>query len=231
MKLISTSFALVFIAACGGTSTTIPGTDGGGDDGSAGNDGSMNNDGSTSMDGSMSTCTAPPINLTFTGCPAKPTCGGAIVPGTYWYTTGCIQDPWAQAKQACPQLQIGEEKGTVKGCLTFTNNYVTRDVSATYGATLTYPVQCLLNGTCMQLENGLKMYFNTATCAQAVMGCTCKVSSTASSQVGTGYTTMNNQILTSNNAKYDYCMAGNMMGLAWNMGGTPEAGIYSLTKQ
>jgi hypothetical protein len=220
----ATAFVLM---ACGGTSTTVPG-DGGGSESSTGDGGGT--DGSTN-DGSMSTCNGPSIDLTFTGCPTRPNCGGMIAPGTYHYTSGCIADPWARAKMLCPQLMVTEQKGTVKGCLTFTNNYATRDVAATYGATLEYPTQCLLNGTCMQLETGLKMYFPTATCMTSTGGCSCKVSSTTSSMVGVGYTTMANQVVTTNNEKWDYCAMGNMLGMQWASGGVNEPGVYSLTKQ
>src|SRR2546430_15073843 len=126
--------ALAFVLiACGGTSTTIGD---GGPEGSTGEGGTTEGGSDGGGDGSISNCMAPSIDLTFTNCPARPSCGGAIAAGTYFYTSGCISDPWAQAKMACNQLKISNEKGTVKGCLTFTANFVSRDVAASYGATL-----------------------------------------------------------------------------------------------
>jgi hypothetical protein len=219
----------LFIAACGGTSTTIPGGDGGGGDGATTGDGSTGTD--AAADSPLGGCNAPPINLTFTGCPAKPTCGGMIADGDYYYTTGCIPDPWAQAKQACQQLQVSDEKGTVKACVSFKAGIVSRNVVSSYSATLMIPTVCLLGGSCMQLETGLKQYFTMVTCTTATLGCSCAV---GSSYVGTGattYTTANNQVTTGQNNVYDYCVGGNMLGLQFASGPNREAGTYSLTKQ
>ena len=223
-KLACAGATAFFFVACGGTSTNVLA-----DGGDAATDGGGGTD--SGNDGSMSNCNAPTIDLTFANCPARPMCGGMIASGTYYYTAGCISDPWARSKMVCPQLMVTEEKGTVKGCLTFTSNYVTRDVSAVYGATLGYPTQCLLGGSCTQVETVRKMYFNPATCLASSSGCSCKVSSTSSSMLGVGYTTMTNQIVTTTNQHYDYCVNGNMLGLQWASGGTTEVGVYSLTKQ
>jgi len=230
-KLACTSVFLVvsgaIVAACGGTSTTIPG-DGGGD-GSTSNEGSTGGD--AANDSPLGGCNATPINLTFGNCPAKPTCGGTIADGNYYYTTGCIPDPWAQAKATCMALVVSDEKGTVKACVSFMGGIVSRNVVSSYTATLTIPTSCLLGGSCMQAEAGLKQFFTMATCAQSSSGCSCMV---GSNYVGTGattYTTANNQVTTGQNNVYDYCVAGNMLGLQFASGPNREAGTYSLTKQ
>ena len=177
-------FASLGSLACGGTSTTPLNGDGG-PDGGATNDGAANSDGAPGADGGVSPdaglgCNAATVNLTFANCPAAPTFGGTIVDGTYDYTTGCIADPWTQAKQNCPTLQVSNEQGTVKGCITFASNVVTRNVQSTYSATLDVPTSCLLGGSCQQLQGALKAYFTTAECSPASTGCTCNVSSSYS---------------------------------------------------
>jgi hypothetical protein len=226
--------AAIFLAACGGSSTTLdggtdsgPSNDGGGTDGQT-NDGG-GTDGQTNDGGSN--CNAATVNLTFGNCPADPTCGGTIADGTYDYTTGCLPDPWAQAGTNCQGLQVTNQQGTVKGCVTFAGSLVTRDVQAAYSATLGVPTACLLGGTCTQLQTLLANYFPTATCSASSTGCTCDVSS---SYTGTGtgtYSTSNNQIVTSANNHYDYCVNGTAMDVQWKSGPNAEPGVYTLTKQ
>jgi hypothetical protein len=229
-------FVLSFFAlvGCGGTSIDL--NDGGNGDGGMNPDGSTvdsGNDVSTNPDGSISSCKAPVINLTFANCPPPPTCGGTVADGLYYYTHGCINDPWAQAKQGCPALQVAEEKGTVKGCVTIAGPVVTRDVAATYGAKLTLPPQCTLMAPCPGVETFLKQYFTMASCVSGATpgSCVCTVSSQASEVATTTFTTQNNQIVTSTNNHFDYCVQGNTMGLRWASGPNMESGIYELTKQ
>jgi len=218
---------ILLLLSCGGT--TPPFVDGGdgGSDGTA-----QDSIADTQMDSSGGDCKAPPINLTFAGCPTTPTCGGMIADGLYYYTSGCISDPWAAAKQNCMMLTVSEEKGTVRGCATFASGTVTRNVTATYSAKLDLPVTCTLGQPCSTVEGILKPYFTTASCMGTVMtGCTCTVSLTTSSTASAGYTTMNNQIVTTAGGHYDYCGAGKDIGIKWNSGGTMEPGTYTVTKQ
>lgn len=229
--LVFLALSGLLVAACGGSETTIPPNDGGGGggDGTTGSDGTTGTD--TGSDSPLGGCNAPPINLTFTGCPAKPTCGGAIADGTYYYTTGCIPDPWAQAKQACQALQVSNETGTVKACVNFAGGIVSRNVQSSYSATLMIPTACLLGGTCMQAETNLKNFFTTASCSQAALGCNCMVSSTYVGTGATTFTTANNQLTTGQNNVYDYCAMGNMLGMQFNSGPNREPGVYTLMKQ
>lgn len=204
-------------------------TDGGGD--GAPSDGSMLGDTGANPDGAIPDCTAPSVSLTFANCPPEPTCGGTIVDGTYFYTAGCLNDPWAQAKMTCPSLQVTNQQGAVKGCVSFTASIVARDVTSNYSATATFPTACLAGSTCTQLQTLLLTYFQKATCTAASGGCSCDVSSTYSSQAAGAFTTSNNQIVTSAGNHYDYCMNGNDMGISYLSGPTPEPGNYTLTKQ
>jgi len=226
---------MAWLAACGGVSTTPlddggTGSDGGSNSDAATSDGGGGNDGGGNPEAGLS-CNAQTVNLTFSGCPAAPTCGGTIVDGVYDYMAGCIADPWAQAKQNCQSLQVSNEQGTVKGCITFAGGTAMRNVQSSYSATLAVPSSCLFNGTCAQLEGALKAYFPTATCAAATTGCTCNVSSSYSGIGAVTYTTTNNQVVTSANNHYDYCVNGMSLGMRWASGPNPEPGIYTLTKQ
>lgn len=226
-KLAWVGLASCLVLACSGTTIGVDG----GDEAGAG-DGAIGEGGAdTGTDGTSGNCNAPPINLTFANCPAGPTCGGTIASGTYYYTAGCIPDPWLQAKNLCPALTVHNEKGTVKACLTFTGGSVARDVQSSYSATLDIPQGCLFNATCAQLENNIKQYFTTASCAAAVSGCTCTVSSSYAATGGSTYTTTNNQIVTGAGNHYNYCVAGNAMDAEWASGPNREPGVYTLGKQ
>ena len=220
--------ATAAIAACGGTSVNLP--DGGDDDSGAPVDGAAP-DGGGSADGGGGACGAASVALTFGNCPAPPTCGGAIADGTWVYTAGCLPDPWAQAKTYCKALVVSGEQGTVRSCVTFSGATVSRDVSASYSAKLDYPTACLLGGTCTTLEAYLKPYFTQASCAPSATGCSCAVSSKSSGTVSTGFTLQNNQVVTSANGHYDYCVSGATMGMRYASGPSPEPGIYTLTKK
>ncbi len=221
------------IIACGGSTTTIGdgGTDAGPTNDATVADTSTNDTGSgnDATTDSLVSC-GQSVNLTFGNCPAAPTCGGTIVDGTYDYTTGCIADPWAQAKQNCQTLQVSNEQGTVKGCITFAGGTSTRNVQTSYSATLAVPTSCLFGGTCAQLQALLNNAI-TATCTNATSGCTCDVSSTSAGIGTTTYTTVNNQVVTSTNVKYDYCVGTGTIDMQWASGGNPEPGVYTLTKQ
>ena len=220
--------------ACGGATTTI---DDGGADASTG-DSQVSGDTSTSdtSTGDTSTvdtgtpCNAQPVNLTFANCPAQPSCGGTIVDGSYDYTTGCIPTPWAQAQQNCQALKVTNETGTVTGCITFASGFATRQVQTSYGATLDVPTSCLLGGSCAQLQTLLSNYF-TATCTASTAGCTCDVSGSYGATGGVSYTTSNNQLVTSTNNHYAYCVGTGAIDMQWASGPNAEPGVYTLTKQ
>jgi hypothetical protein len=142
-----------------------------------------------------------------------------------------VPDPWAQAKQYCNTLQVSEQAGTVKGCITFTGSTASRDVAASYSAKLTYPTACLLGASCATLEGYLKPYFTQASCAAASSGCVCSVASSTASIATVGYSLQANQVVTSTNGRYDYCVSGNNLGMRYVSGPSPEPGIYQLTKQ
>ncbi len=230
-----------FVLACGGSTTDI---------GDSGSDGGPTNDATTKdtstsdvavADGqgppdtgngdSSAPCGAKAVNLTFANCPTQPTCGGTIVDGIYDYTTGCIPTPWAQAQQNCPTLKVSNEQGTVQGCITFAGNLATRDVQSSYSATLAVPSSCLFNSTCTQLQGYLTQAGLTATCAASTGGCTCNVSSSYAGTGATTYTATNNQVVTSTNNHYDYCMGTGTIDMQWVSGPNAEPGVYTLTKQ
>jgi hypothetical protein len=128
---------------------------------------------------------------------------------------------------------VTEEKGTIVGCLTFKGSAVTRDATVTYSAKLTLPAACTFMQPCSTVETYLKMAFPTASCMTGSNpgSCVCTVSTQSQQVATTTYTTTNNQIVTSTNNKYDYCVQGNMMGLHWAAGPNQEVGVYGLTKQ
>ena len=235
VKLPSLGAAALLLLACSGSSIgTSPGTDGGTTDAGHPVDAAGTAEGGdtgTTSEAGVGPCNASTINLTFGTCPAAPTCGGTIADGTYYYTTGCLPDPWAQTKAACPAAQVSNEQGTVKGCVTFAGGTVDRNVTSTYGATLDLPTSCLFGGTCAQLETLLKQYIQTASCTASASGCTCSASQSYMATAGGSYTTSSNQITTSLGNHYDYCVNGGTLGVQWLSGPNAEPGNYTLTKQ
>ncbi|MBL8949208.1 MAG: hypothetical protein JNK82_00430, partial [Myxococcaceae bacterium] len=118
---------------------------------------------------------APQFNLTFNSCPATAACASPL-PGTWYYTAGCVNDPFAQARTACAGATTANVTGTGRGCVTFGANTVTRRFSTSITGTIVIPASCLLGGalTCTQVQTALRAYYPNATCtASAGAGCDC----------------------------------------------------------
>jgi hypothetical protein len=228
------SFSVVLLAlGCGGTTTTI-GDDGGSDaapmmDGAAAD---VTVDVSVDVhDASNTTCNAQVVNLSFDNCPATPMCGGTIADGVYDYTAGCIPSPWGAFQMQCPALQVTGQMGTVQGCATYMSGSLTQVLSTSYSATLGVPAQCLFNATCMQLQTQLANYFTTVMCTAATTGCDCAVALTTNASDTVSYMTSNNQIVTSTNDHYNYCVQGTSLTTEFASGPNPSSGVYSATHQ
>ncbi|HEX7601370.1 MAG TPA: hypothetical protein VF316_07195 [Polyangiaceae bacterium] len=235
-RALSVFAASLVVVACSGTDATISTPDSGASD-SGGNDSGGNDDSSLGTDSGLGNDSGPgdpaTIDLTFaTKCALFTPCGGNVV-GAWDYVAGCTGDPWAAARQNCQALGVKNQKGTVKGRITFTSTTVTRDATVAYSATLTVPASCLQGVlTCPQIEAGLKKVVNSATCVPASGGCDCDVASTQSvNSSGTSYTAQGNQIVLSDGNKYDYCATGGVMQSTHVAGNTAESGVFELTKR
>jgi len=235
-RVLSVVAASLVVVACSGSETVIDSPDSGGSD-SAANDSGGNNDGGAGSDsnpGNDSGLGDPAtVDLTFAAkCALFTPCGGDVV-GTWDYSAGCTGDPWAAARQNCQALGVKNQKGTVKGRITFTANTVTRDATVAYTATLTVPASCLQGVlTCPQVEAGLKKVLNSATCVPTTGGCDCDVASTQSvNSSGTNYTIQGNQIVLSDGNKYDYCVNGAKLQSTHVAGTSAESGVFELTKK
>jgi len=235
-RVLSVVAAALVVVACSGSEAVINSTDAGGSD-SAANDAANNNDAASNNDAANNNDAGLPdpatIDLTFAAkCALFTPCGGDVV-ATWDYSAGCTGDPWAAARQNCQALGVKNQKGTVKGRITFTANTVTRNATVAYSATLTIPPSCLQGVlTCPQIQTGLQKVVNTATCVPANGGCDCDVASTQSvNSAGTNYTIQGNQIVLSDGNKYDYCVKGTTLQSTHVAGNSAESGVYELTKR
>ena len=65
----------------------------------------------------------------------------------------------------------------------------------------------------------------------ATTGCKCDVSASYAGQGSGTYTTSNDQVVTSANNHYDYCVGSGSIDMQWVSGPNAEPGVYTLTKQ
>lgn len=236
-RVVPFALAALVVVACSGTDAVVNdpdaalATDSGGGDAAAGNDAGGHDTGVITTDGGLGDPAS--IDLTFSGkCALFTPCGGDVV-GTWDYNAGCVSDPWAAARKNCQALTVKNQKGTVKGRITFTSTTVTRDVTTAFSASLTLPASCFPSPpVCTNLETGLKQVFNSATCTAAAGGCDCDVATTQSVKgSGTNYTIQGNQIVLQDGNKYDYCIKGSTLQSTHVAGAGVEPGVYELTKR
>lgn len=218
------SFALAGIIGCSSTVINNANADAGaaGDGGGGGEGGG--GDGATSG-------TPPVVNIQFpASCPTFTACGGDL-PGTWFYTTACIADPFSGVKTVCPGVTVTNPSGTVQGKLVFTGTTVSRDAKGSVSATLSVPASCNPT-TCADVQSAINTGTTTGTCTAAGSGCTCNVTSTFNGDGTPGtYTVSNGTLTTGSGATYEFCAAGsNLKHRATSTNGT-EPGSYELTKQ
>lgn len=238
-RVVPVALAALVVVACSGTDAVVNDPDAalapdtGGGDAAAGNDAGGGSDtGVITTDGGLGDPAS--IDLTFSGkCALFTPCGGDVV-GTWDYNAGCVSDPWAGARKYCQALVVKNQKGKVKGRITFTSTTVTRDVTTAFSASLTLPASCFSNTqvNCTDVASGLKQAFNSATCTAAAGGCDCDVATTQTVKgSGTSYTIQGNQIVLQDGNKYDYCVNGTTLQSTHVAGAGVEPGVYELTKR
>ena len=208
---------VLLVTGCGGASTTDL-NDGGGDAGSE----------AAPADAAPEAST---VTITVGACPAASPCGGDVT-GTWALTAGCVDDPLATAKSACPSLVVSSEDASGSGTVTFAGGIVTRSYTSHYAMDIVIPTACLEGATCAQAQAAYQAYIPNTTCNAVTNGCDCAGSLDTTASQGSSYTTSNNQIVTGGGDHYDYCVnaAGNQMQYHHVSGPTVDVGSYTLTK-
>jgi hypothetical protein len=201
------------VVGCGSATVNNNGGDGG----------SSNGDGST-MPGSDGGGNPNGGPITFPAqCPAFTACGGNLV-GTWDYSDGCVADPFKDFKSACPALTVMDEKGTVKGSVTFTDKTVKRAGSVAYSATIVLPPSCVQGVPCSTFN------MKGATCTGSGT-CNCQVTGSDSIVDEDTYTVQGSKVVTGGGNEYDYCVMGSKLQYTETGANAQHVGVFDLAKR
>jgi hypothetical protein len=233
MRHVASLVAVTLLVTLGSIACSSAGG-GNGDGGNPPADGSAQSDGSTtSPDGST---TSPdggggPFSLQFPAqCPAFSACGGNLEGTTWDYTSGCVDNPFGQAKQFCPTLEVKNATGSGQGTLAFSGGAVTRKVKLNTSATLVIPPACTMGVVpCSAIQAQLGSVGLMGTCTGSGT-CTCTVSRTTTIDETDAYAVVGNTVVVNGTSEYDFCVQGGKMSHRAK-DQNAEPGTYELTKR
>ena len=153
--------------------------------------------------------------------------------GTWYYTAGCVNDPFAQVRAFCATATIDNVMGTGRGCVTFAPTVVNRRVAVSVTGNVTIPPSCLMGVlTCAQIQTTIAASFPGAMCSAAGGGCSCTL--TASSNINDNqspyaYTA---GVLTVGAGTYNTCVSpAGTLKYTRTGGQSLEDGQFTLTQQ
>ena len=206
----------------GGGTATGGGSGGGSAGGSAGGSGG----------GSAGAAEPPVVQLSIDNCPSLTACGGTPQLGTWFYTAGCVNNPFKGAQQACGAITFSNLAGTVKGKVTFDAVTVTRRVETSVSGTLNVPSSCLMGFlTCAQMQAQLRQQYPTATCAAAGAGCDCSVTEDGLINDASAWS-VSGSTITVGSGTYDYCIApASTLKYRRTGSASVEDGLMTLSRQ
>ena len=207
------------LGACDGT--TSPGTDSGS---------MMGTDGGPMTDTGSMLGQPAEVTIQFGGCTDFTACGGDPT-GTWDYDSICIEDPFADVRDACGTITFEDTMGTARGRVRLDGATVSRDVTVMISATAIFDPSCAIAG-CDTIEGALRMALTSASCAaNAGGGCDCAISETVRIDETDGYRVEGTQVITDDGTTYDFCVAGGTMQHR-EIGENPdEPGILGLTRR
>jgi hypothetical protein len=173
------------------------------------------------------------VTLTFGSCPAVSACGGSLL-GTWFYTAGCINNPFSEATSQCGAATTSNNTGTVRGQVTFTPATITRDALLNITGSVHFPSSCLSAVvTCASLNVLVAQYYPGSTCTAAGGGgCDCAMTrSTRFNELALAYSVSGNT-LTVGTGTYDFCVSPASTFKYTRTGGPSlEDGLLTLTLQ
>lgn len=251
VPLVSVTLLAAAYVACGGaTSSTPPGADAGASSSSSG--GSSTSSGGSSSGGSSSGASGSSSSsgsssggdagdgggsssggaaLSFGPCAAFAPCTDPV-DGTYAVTGGCIDDPLAPFRGACPGLVQKSLTGTVAGTVAFAGGMMTRNVSSTLSAKITLPAECTQGAPCAFVGPFIQNQVpgSTASCTGA-SACDCDVKITVTDNVADTYTQTASSVATGAGDTFDVCKTGKILEYTQTGGAQPRPGSYTLTEK
>lgn len=160
-------------------------------------------------------------------CSAFAACGGSPQ-GTYDYTGGCIDDVFADAREACPAIDTSKAKITVKGSVTFAGSALTRNITVTTSGSITFPQACTY-GQCALIESQLKSTFDSISCSGSG-DCTCVVSRKDVETDATTFAVSGNTLTTADGDEYSICVSGADFSYS-GKSAAAEEGSFTLKKR
>lgn len=234
--LFGTIFVFGSVVAC-----SVSSTDGKGQQPSSSSSSTSSSGGSTSSSGGSSsgsssggnTNNRPPASpleapIDIDGaCPAFTACGGNPI-GAYDYQSGCLDDVFADLRNACPSVDTSKLKVTVKGTIYLDGSSLGRDITGRTSGEITLPASCA-QGQCAAVEANLKGAFDSVSCTGS-SSCTCTVSKTETNKDGTTYTIDGNTLTTADGDTYSICANGADLKYTGKSAGSEE-GAFTLKKR
>ncbi len=228
-------FSLVAITACtvtneGGTSSSggSSGTTSSSGGASSSSGSSDTTTGSSSGDPKLSPPSTTPATVAINGsCPSFTACGGDLQ-GTFDYTSGCVSDVFAAARQQCPSLDASNAKVTVTGSLYFAGNGLVRKVSSKIEGSIKLPASCT-QGQCALVESALKSGFDSVSCT-GTSDCTCTVTKLEANDSSTTFTVSGSVATTADGDTYDFCEKAGSLQYSGKSAGAEE-GLWTLNKR
>lgn len=220
----------------GGGGVTGGGTGGGGTGGgmTGGGTGGGGAGGGVTGGGTGGGGVPPSVNVTIGSCSMVSPCNGTL-PGTWFYTAACTDDPLVDYRGICPTISTTTNNTTLSGRIDFTASSVTRSVTTTYSSVVNIPTSCNTLG-CATIQSILPA---GTSCVAAGGGCDCTISGNSTFNE-TGTWTSANGVITvttpTTTRTFDSCVtvAGTTtMQLRENGTTVPatERGTTTLTKQ
>jgi hypothetical protein len=175
----------------------------------------------------------PTVNITLSGaCPALTACGGGLV-GEWWYSAGCMEDPFPGIKQYCSSATYSGQSVTVTGKVVYTASTVTRTGTAIAKGNIHVPSSCAWVG-CSTIENGiLNNGCSSATCSSGSSGsCDCVVNCVGPINESFPYTVSGGviHVAASPARNHDYCVNGPTLEYHQTDTQPAESGWYTLSR-
>ncbi len=225
-------FALLLVACTVTNNGPATGPDNGGNGADAGPqkaDGGPGGGGSDAGPAGDVTVSQTAATISFGSCQAAAACGGNVQ-GTWDYSGGCIDDPFAAVKQQCPSATSSNVQGSVAGTVNFVGDSLFRKAKATFSGTITLPAACTMGAPCATIQSAMSSAFDSVTCT-GTTSCDCVVKSHTDVDDGSTFTVSGNTLTTSGGNRYDFCVKGGQMTERQTDSSATEPGNFSLTKR
>ncbi|MBX3260135.1 MAG: hypothetical protein KF782_10635 [Labilithrix sp.] len=160
-------------------------------------------------------------------CAPFSACGGSPQ-GTYDYTSGCVDDVFASAREQCPSLDTTNAKVTAVGSLYFKDGALSRRATVRISGTIVVPAACSA-GRCAALADAYKSAFGSISCT-GTADCVCTIESEESANSATTFTVTGNNVTTGDGETYAFCDEGDTLEYSGRSAGSEE-GVWTLKRR